>query len=112
MCYRMKIPLGKILCDHDPFAPYGMRGFVYEITFPKSGKIMKAQTNETVANYTLTDMQLEYEIIESEGLANRVKGEFNVGRSLGYDYTTLLKIYRGVKTVQGKSSTSTFREKA
>ena len=91
MCDRMKIPLGKILCDHGPFAPYGMCDFVYEITFPKSGKIMKAQANKTVGNYTLTDMQLEYEIIESEELADRVRGEFNVRRSLGYDCTTLLK---------------------
>ena len=56
MCNRMKIPLRKILCDHGPFAPYGMCDFVYEITFPKSEKIMKAQTNETAGNYTLTDM--------------------------------------------------------
>ena len=36
-------------------------------------------------------MHLEYEIIESEDLAERVRGEYNIGRSLGYDYTTLLK---------------------
>ena len=52
---------------------------------------MKAQTNEAAGEYKLTDMHLEYEIIESEELAERVRGEYNVGRSLGYDYTTLLK---------------------
>ena len=52
---------------------------------------MEAQTNETTGNYTLTDMRLEYEIIESEQLASDVRGGFNLGRSLGYDYTTLLK---------------------
>ena len=91
MCDRMKIPLGKILCDHGRFAPYGMCNFVYEITLPKSEKIMEEQTNETTGNYTLTDMQLEYEIIESEQLASDVRGGFAIGRSLGYDYTTLLK---------------------
>lgn len=91
MCDRMKIPLGKILCDHGPYAPYGMCDFVYEITIPSSKKIMKAQANEKVGEYKLTDMHLEYEIIESENLAERVRGEYNVGRSLGYDYTTLLK---------------------
>ena len=35
-------------------------------------------------------MHLEYEIIESEDLAE-VRSEYNIGRSLGYDYTTLLK---------------------
>ena len=43
---------------------------------------MEAQTNE---------MRLDYEIIESEQLASNVRGGFNLGRSLGYDYTTLLK---------------------
>ena len=33
---RMKIPLGKILCDHGPYAPYGMCDFEYRITLPKS----------------------------------------------------------------------------
>ena len=44
-------------------------------------------------------MRLEYELIESEHLAKDVKGTYAVGRSLGYDYATLLKYYRGVKTV-------------
>ena len=92
MCDRMKISLGKILCDHGPYAPYGMCDFVYEIPLPKSEKIMTAQTNEATGNYTLTDMRLEYKLIESEQLAADVKGTYAVGRSLGYDYSTLLKI--------------------
>ena len=59
MCDRMKIPLGKILCDHGLYAPYGMCDFVYEITLPKSEKIMTAQTNEATGNYTLTGMRLD-----------------------------------------------------
>ena len=92
MCDRMKIPLGKILCDNGPYVPYDMCDFIYSITLPKSEKNMKAQTNETIGNYKLVDMQLEFEIIESKQLAEEVKGKFNLGRSLGYDYTTLLKI--------------------
>ena len=37
-------------------------------------------------------MRLEYELIESEQLAADVKGTYTVGRSLGYDYSTSLKI--------------------
>ena len=55
MCDRMKIPLGKILCDNGPYAPYDMCDFVYDITLPKSEKIMKAQTNEETGTYKLTD---------------------------------------------------------
>ena len=86
-----------------------MYDFIYSITLPKSEKIMKAQTNETIGNYKLVNIQLEFEIIESKQLAEEVKGKFNLGRSLGYDYTTLLKILDGVKTVRGKLSILTFQ---
>ena len=91
MCDRMKIPLGKILCGHGPYAPYGMCDFEYRITPPRSKKIMKAQDGEEVGEYKLTDVHLEYDIIESEELALEVKDQYSVGRSLGYDCTTLLK---------------------
>ena len=45
-----------------------MCNFVYQITVLKSEKITTAQTNEATGNYTLTDMRLEYELIESEQL--------------------------------------------
>ena len=51
---RMKIPLGKILCDHGPYAPYGMFDFEYRITLPKSEKIMKAQTCQQKGECKLT----------------------------------------------------------
>ena len=84
MCDRMKIPLGKVLCDHGPYAPYGICDFEYRITLPQSKKIMKAQDGEDVGEYKLTDMHLEYEIIKSEDLVREVKDQYSVGRSLGY----------------------------
>ena len=88
---RMKIPLGKILCDNGPYAPYGMCEFVYDITLPRSEKIMKAQTNEEIGEYKLTDMQLEYDVIRSVGLAESIRGTYNIGRSFPYNHVTLLK---------------------
>ena len=61
------------------------------VPVPKSNKILKAQDGEDKGEYKLTDLHLEYEIIESEDLVQEVKDQYNVGRSLGYDYTTLLK---------------------
>ena len=87
----MKILLGKILERHGPYAPYGMFDFEYRITLPPSKKILKAQDDENKGEYKLTDLHLYYEIIESEELVRWVKGQYNVVRSLGYDYTTLLK---------------------
>ena len=91
MCDRMKIPLGKILCDNGPYAPYNMCDFVYDITLPKSEKIMEAQTNEETGTYRLTDLQLEYDVIKSEGLSNNVRESYNEGRSFPYNNSTLLK---------------------
>ena len=76
---------------HGPYAPYGMCDFEYRITLPQSKKIMKAQDGEDIGEYKLTDLHLEYEIIESEDLVREVKDQYNVGRSLSYDYTTMLK---------------------
>ena len=56
MCDRMKIPLGEILRDHGPFAPYDMCDFVYNITLPKLKRIMEAQDGEDVGEYKLTDL--------------------------------------------------------
>ena len=57
MCDRMKIPLGKIPCDHGPYAPYGMCDFECRITLPQSKKIMKAQDGEDIGEYKLTDIR-------------------------------------------------------
>ena len=77
VCDRMKMPLGKILCDNGPYAPYGMCDFNYIITLPKPEKIMKALANEQIGNYKLTDVRLEYEVIKSAGLAESVRGTYN-----------------------------------
>ena len=91
VCDRMKIPLGKILCDNGPYAPYGMCDFTYVITLPRPEKIVKAQANEQIGNYKLTEVRLEYEMIKSAGLAESVRGTYNTGRSFPYKYTALLK---------------------
>ena len=88
---RKKISLGQILCDHGPYATYGMSDFHHRITLPAPSSIMKAQSSESVGSYKLKDMQLEYETIESESLAQEVRGSYEVRRSLAYDYSTLLK---------------------
>ena len=88
---RKKIPLGQILCDHGPYAPYGMSDFQYRITLPAPSSIMKAQSIESVGSYKSKDMQLEYKTIESKSLAREVRSSYEVRRSLAYDYSTLLK---------------------
>ena len=94
----LKIKLGKILEGHGPYAPYDMSDFEYRIKLPDASKIMNTQTGETVDRYKLTDMNLEYETIEGVQLAKEVKDQYEVGRELWYDHTTLLKTLEWSKT--------------
>ena len=87
----LKIKLGKILEGHGPYAPYDMSDLEYRIKLPEASKVMVAQSGQSVGSYKLTDMNLEFETIEGEDLANSVKEGFNIGRQLWYNYTTLLK---------------------
>ena len=93
MCDRMKIPLGKILCDHGPYAPYGMCDFEYRITLPQSKKLMEAQDGEDVGEYKLTDMHLEYEYYRER--RSRRKGQ----RRIQYRKILGLRLYDIVKDV-------------
>ena len=87
----LKIKLGKILEGHGPYAPYDVSDVEYRTKLPEASKVMVAQTGQSVGSYKLTDMNLEFETIEGEELAKSVKKEFETGRQLWYDYTTLLK---------------------
>ena len=87
----LKIKLGKILEGHGQYAPYNMSNVEYRIKLPEASKIMVAQTGQSVGSYKLTDMNLEFETIEGEDLANSIIEEFKIGRNLFFDYTTLLK---------------------
>ena len=49
-----------------------MFDFEYRITLPKSKKIIKAQDGEDKGEYKLTDLHLEYNIIERD-LVREVK---------------------------------------
>ena len=68
-----------------------MSDIEYRIKLPEASKVMVAQTGQSVGSYKLTDMNLEFETIEGEELANSVKEGFIIGRHLWYDYTYLLK---------------------
>ena len=87
----LKIKLGKILEGYDPYAPYDLSDLEYQIKLPEASKIMVAQTGQSVGNYKLDDMNLEFETVEGEELAISVKDGFDIGRQLWYDCTTLLK---------------------
>ena len=87
----LKLKLGKILEGRGPYAPYNMGDFEYRIKLPKAENIMGAQSDESVGSYKLTDINLEYETIEGNKIAKETKQQYEMGRDLCFDYTTVLK---------------------
>ena len=87
----LKIKLGKILEGYGPYAPYDMSDVEYRVKLPESSKVLLAQTGQSIGTNKLTDISFEFETIEGEELAKTVKSEYEAGRQLWYDHTTLLK---------------------
>ena len=80
------LKLEKILSTHGLYAPYGMiNNFQYIITLPKASDIMVAQSGQSVAGYTLENLELEYETIENLDLAEQVLEKYSQGRSLSFN---------------------------
>ena len=86
------LKLEKILSDHGLYAPHGMiNNFQYVLTFPPSDEIMIAQSGQSKGKYSLENLELEYETIENLDLANQVLENYTTGRSLSFEYVTLMK---------------------
>ena len=86
------LKLEKILSTHRLYAPYGMiNNFQYIITLPKASEIMVAQSGQSVAGYSLENLELEYESTENLDLANEVLTHYSQGRSLSFNHVTLIK---------------------
>ena len=89
---KQRIRLGNILKDHGLYAPYSMiNNFQYSITLPSASDIMKAQSGEAVEGYSLENIELEYETIENQDLANHTTEGYEIGRSLSFEHVTLMK---------------------
>ena len=87
---RLRIRLGKVLEGHGPIAPYDLSTIEYEFRLPSADEVMVAQTGQKVADYKLTDMNLEYKVIEGEEFAENARSEFTQGMNLWYDHITHL----------------------
>ena len=89
---KQKICLDRIIRDHGLYAPFQMNNnFKYIITLPQASKIMVAQSGETLGNYSLENLELEYETIENQDIADVITSLYRTGRSLSYEHITLMK---------------------
>ena len=73
---RIKIKLGKILKERGLLASYGLNGMQYVISLPSTDKIMVVQSGENVDDYSLKDVNLTYETIESPNLYSQALTEY------------------------------------
>ena len=86
---RISIKLGQILNNHGVYAPNKMvSDITYMIKLPSAEEIMVAQSGQKIAGYSLENIKLEYETIESPELAELANSEYEIGRSLEYEHVT------------------------
>jgi len=81
----------EILTDHGVFYPQALyNDLVFEITLAGAGQVVKG-SDTTKLKYKLTNIQLEYEMIHSELLAEEANSEYSNGKAFLYDHVHLEK---------------------
>lgn len=95
-----RISLGKILEDHGMYAPFYLQNnFRYAITFPHSREFMKAQSGESIGDYKLENLRIEYESIENIEIAKEISMMYSGGRSMNFEEAQLLETKPWSKTL-------------
>ncbi len=85
---KIKIKLGKILRERGLLASYGLNNNIqYVMTLPSASEIMIAQSGESVEGYSLKDVNLTYETIESFNLYNQALSEY-ADTDFPFEYVT------------------------
>ena len=101
---RIEIKLGWILNNHGLYPPAGMDNakICYIITLPKPEEIMVAKANQSISNYVLDDLKLEYTTIQNQSLYNDVLNSFS-SRMLMFNHITMEEL-----TTWDKGATTNF----
>ena len=87
---RMKI--SKVIEGHGPISPSYLRNNIrYHIQLPRSDKVLLAQSGETIGEYSLENLRLEYQLIRNERIAKQIATIYEDGFSMAYDHIVLFK---------------------
>ena len=73
---------------------------VFEVTLAPANQVVKG-SDPTKLKYKLTNIQLEYEMIHSENLAEEAKSVYTSGKEFAYDHVSRAKVVpinRGTET--------------
>ena len=99
--YRINLD-HQILTDHGIFYPQALfNGLVFEVTLTPESQVVKG-SDPTKLKYKLTNIQLEYEMIHSENLAEKAESTYTSGKEFAYDHVSRAKVVpinRGTDTI-------------
>lgn len=89
---KLRIKLCKILKNIGLLVPNSMmNNLVYNIALPESMDVLVKQTGQVAAEYSLENLELEYETMMNEDLASEISSIFSQGKSLIYEHVTMFK---------------------
>ena len=89
--YRINLD-HQILTDHGVFYPQALyNDLVFEVALAPASKVFK-DSDTTKLNYKLTNIQLEYEMIHSEDLAEEAESVYTSGKEFAYDHVSRAKV--------------------
>ena len=95
-----------ILKDHGAFFPRALSDeLLFELRLAPAGSVVKG-SDPTKLSYQLTDIQLEYEVIHSQKLADEALSNYKNGKRFMYEHITHLKtisIDKGSDTIINES---------
>ena len=89
--YRINLD-HQILTDHGIFYPQALpNDLVFEVKLAPASQVVKG-SDPTKLKYKLTNIQLEYEMIRSETLAEEAESIYTSGKEFAYDHVSRAKV--------------------
>ena len=89
--YRINLD-HQILTDHGIFYPQALyNDLVFQVTLAPASQVVKG-SDPTKLKYKLMNIQLEYEMIHSENLAEEAKSVYTSGKEFVYDHVMMDKV--------------------
>ena len=92
---KYRLPLDHpILDNHGVFYPKSLdQSLIFEITLPESKDLVITSDNTKPHTYAISNLELEYQSISSDYLANEAKSAYQIGKGFYYEYLTLHKTF-------------------
>ena len=82
----------QILTDHGIFYPQALHNdLVFDVTLAPESQVVKG-SDSTKLKYKLTNIQLEYEMIHSEKLAEEAESAYKSAKEFAYDHVSRSKV--------------------